>query len=83
MPDQAVSFDDVMRWIRESLADYEGLYDVQDLTFIRSTVRVVTPRRDALFDVGRDRWEDLASPESRPVLTQGLQRWASQNLIHH
>jgi hypothetical protein len=83
MPDQPVSFQDVVAWIRESLADYQGLYDVQDLTFVKSTVRVVTPRRDALFDVARDRWRELADPSSRPALTEDLRLWASRNLVRH
>lgn len=80
MQDQPVSFQDVVAWIRESLTDYQGLYDVQDLTFVRSTVRVVTPRRDALFDVARGRWQELSDPEARPMLTADLQRWARQHL---
>jgi hypothetical protein len=81
MPDQPVSLNDVVAWIRESLGEYQGLYDVQDLTFIRSSVRVVTARRDARYDLVRDRWPDLADPASRPVLTQDLRLWASRYLV--
>lgn len=80
MADQSVSLEDVLTWIRESLSDYQGLYEVQDLTFVRSSVRVVTQRRDARFDVATTRWPELGDPDSRPVLTADLQRWARQNL---
>jgi hypothetical protein len=83
MQDQPVSYQDVVAWIRESLADYQGLYDVQDLTFVRSAVRVVTPRRDARYDVERGRWPELADPQGRPTLTAELQRWARQHLGGH
>jgi hypothetical protein len=81
MPDQPVSLPDVVAWIRESLDEYQGLYDVQDLTFIQSKVRVVTTRRDARYDLVTDRWADLADPQSRPVLTQDLRLWARQYLV--
>jgi hypothetical protein len=83
MPDLPVTFQDVVRWIHESLPEYQGLYDVQDLTFVRGTVRVVTPRRDALFDVARTHWGDLTDPTARPVITEDLRRWASQHLVVH
>lgn len=71
---------DVMTWIRESLAECQGTYEVQDLSFIKKTVRVVTSRRDAYFDVESGRWAALNDPEGRPALTADLQRWAKQNL---
>jgi hypothetical protein len=80
MSNAPVSTKDVVTWINESLSDYQGMYDVQDLTFVRSTVRVVTPRRDALYDVVNTRWRDLADPVSRPGMTEDLRRWARQNL---
>lgn len=80
MADEPVSIQDVVTWIRESLADYQGRYEVQDLTFVRAAVRVVTERRDARFDVAVSRWQELADPASRPLLTADLQRWARQNL---
>ncbi len=83
MADRPVSIEDVVTWIRESLSDYQGLYEVQDLTFVRSAVRVVTQRRDARFDVATTRWQELADPGSRPLLTADLQRWARQNLSAH
>jgi hypothetical protein len=69
-----------MTWIDESLADYQGRYDVQDLTFVRSTVRVVTPRRDALYDVANARWPALSDPQARPGMTAELRSWAQHNL---
>jgi hypothetical protein len=80
MPEQLVSLQDVMTWIDESLADYQGRYDVQDLTFVRSMVRVVTPRRDALFDVVNARWPALSDPQARPGMTAELRQWARLNL---
>lgn len=80
MPEQPVSLRDVMAWIDESLTDYQGRYDVQDLTFVRSTVRVVTPRRDALYDLANARWPGLADPQARPEMTADLLRWAQHNL---
>ncbi len=80
MLDLPVTREDVVAWINQSLADYQGLYEVQDLTFIRSAVRVVTLRRDALFDVTRTRWPELADPQSRPGITEDLRLWARRNL---
>ncbi len=80
MADAPVTLQDVVAWVRESLSDREGLYDVQDLTFIRSSLRVVTKRRDAHFDIGRDRWPELADPDGRSALTASLQHWARTNL---
>ena len=80
MQDQPVSYQDVMAWIQESLADYQGLYEVQDLTFVGSAVRVVTSRRDARYDLGKARWKDQADPQGRLELTAELKRWARQNL---
>jgi hypothetical protein len=80
MADQPVSIQDVLGWIRESLAEYQGRYEVQDLTFVSSAVRVVTPRRDARYDVKQARWNELLDGETRPTLTADLQRWARQYL---
>lgn len=71
---------EVMAWIRESLEDCEGRYEVQDLTFIKKTVRVVTPRRDAHFDIEASRWGALNDPEERPALTEDLRQWARRCL---
>lgn len=80
MEDRPVSIEDVVAWVREVLTEYQGLYEVQDLTFVRSALRVVTVRRDARFDVARSRWGELRDPEARLALTAELQRWARQNL---
>jgi len=75
-----VTAQDVVAWIRESLGDCEGAYEVQDLSFIKKTVRVVTPRHDAYYDVEAGRWAELNDPEGRPALTEDLQRWARRCL---
>ena len=81
MPQNApVTPQDVMAWIHESLGECQGAYEVQDLSFIKKTVRVLTPRRDAYFDLEAGRWEALSDPEARPALTEDLKRWASRCL---
>ncbi len=65
---------EVAAWVDGVLADFRGRYEVQDQLFIRNAVRVVTIRRDAFFDIGRDRWQGDA--ETREPLGQELRIWA-------
>ena len=83
MPQNAsVTPQDVMDWIHESLGDCQGAYEVQDLSFIKKTVRVITLRHDAYFDVESARWGALNDAEGRPALTEDLRRWALRSLPH-
>ncbi len=65
---------DVAEWVDGVLTDYRGRYEVQDQLFIRNTVRVVTVRRDAFFDIQPDRWP--ADAQAREPLGQELRSWA-------
>jgi hypothetical protein len=67
---------DVAAWVEGVLTDYRGRYEVQDQLFIRNAVRVVTVRRDAFFDIHRDRWLDTTEPDARELLGQELRVWA-------
>jgi hypothetical protein len=78
--DPPVTPKDVVAWIHESLDDCRGAYEVQVLRFVKMTVRVLTPRHDAYFDVEAGRWGALNDPEGRPVLTDDLKEWARRHL---
>lgn len=65
---------EVAAWVDGVLADFRGRYEVQDQLFIRNAVRVVTIRRDAFFDIQRERW--LGDAEEREPLGQELRIWA-------
>lgn len=65
---------EVAAWVDGVLTDYRGRYEVQDHLFIRNTVRVVTVRRDAFFDIRPDRW--VTETEPREPLGQELRVWA-------
>lgn len=80
MENGLVTAQDVMTWIAESLGDGRGRFEVQDLTFVKKSVKVVTVRRDACFELASARWPQLAEPESRTVLTQELRGWARRCL---
>ncbi len=66
---------DVASWVDRVLEQYKGLYDVQDQTFIRGMVRVVTKRRDSYFDISREIWSEPQAAE-HPALGQELGKWA-------
>ena len=82
MKDAAVTPQDVMTWIRETLVERQGQFDVQDLSFIRRTVRVVTPQRDACFDVEASRWPHLNDADRKAALAEDLRSWARRSLPH-
>jgi hypothetical protein len=71
---------DVMTWIRESLGDSEGRFEVQDLSFVKQSVKVVTPRRDACFELVSTRWALLNDPAGKTALTEDLRTWARRCL---
>ncbi len=66
----------VASWVDRVLEDYKGLYDVQDQTFIRGMVRVVTKRRDSYFDISGDGWGAPADSAEHAALGQQLGKWA-------
>jgi hypothetical protein len=80
MQNAPVTPQDVMIWIRESLGDPQGRFEIQDLSFVKKSVKVVTPRRDACFELVGTRWELLNDPASRSGLTDDLRLWASRCL---
>jgi hypothetical protein len=82
MQNAPVTPQDVMTWIHESLGDGQGRFEVQDLTFIRKSVKVVTARRDACFELEAGRWDLLNDPAGRITLTEDLRNWARRCLPH-
>ena len=80
MKEAAVTPQDVMMWIRETLVERQGQFDVQDLSFIRKTVRVVSPRRDACFDLDAARWPQLNDADCKAALAEDLRSWAKRSL---
>jgi hypothetical protein len=80
MENTLVTARDVMTWITESLGDGVGRFEVQDLTFVKKSVKVVTVRRDSCFELASGRWPQLAEPEGRSALTQELRGWARRCL---
>jgi hypothetical protein len=66
----------VTKWVNEVLADYSGRYEVVDHLFIRDAVRVVTVRRDAFFDIPRQRWVSDQDAEQHAEIGQELRLWA-------
>jgi hypothetical protein len=80
MQNEPVTPQDVMTWIRESLGDGQGRFEVQDLTFVKKSVKVVTTRRDACFELEAARWALLNDPAEKSVLTEDLRDWARRCL---
>jgi hypothetical protein len=80
MQNASVTPQDVMTWIRESLGDGQGRFEVQDLTFVKKSVKVVTPRRDSSFELEAARWVLLQDPAGRSELTEDLRKWARRCL---
>ncbi len=81
MGDDRKTFEDVSAWVGRVLGEYDGLFDVQDHLFVRKTVRVVTKRRDACFDITSMRWmDDLEAEADHIALATDLKRWARQTL---
>jgi hypothetical protein len=76
MQNAPVTPQDVMTWIRESLGESQGRFEVQDLTFVRKSIRVVTARRDAFYELDAGRWAALSDPLAKPEMTEDLQKWA-------
>lgn len=83
MQNAPVTPQDVMTWIRESLGDAQGRFEVQDLTFIKKSVKVVTSRRDACFELEAARWALLNDPAGKTALTEDLRDWARRCLPRH
>jgi hypothetical protein len=80
MQQAPVTPQEVMAWIRDSLGDGQGRFEVQDLTFIKKSVKVVTPRRDSCFELEAARWDLLQDPAGRTALTEDLRSWARRCL---
>ena len=80
MQNAPVTTQDVMTWIRESLGDGQGRFEVQDLTFVKKSVKVVTPRHDSSFELEAARWGLLQDPVGRCELTEDLRKWARRCL---
>lgn len=75
-----VTSNEVVAWIRDSLGDGQGRFEVQDLTFVNQSVKVVTIRRDSSFAVDSGKWEALHDPVGREALTGSLMAWARRCL---
>ncbi len=82
MQNAPVTCQDVMTWIAETLGDAPGRFEVQDLTFVKKSVKVVTPRHDACFELEAGRWPLLNDSTGRSGLTADLQNWARRCLPH-
>jgi hypothetical protein len=82
MQNAPVTPQDVMTWIAQSLGDAQGRFEVQDLTFVKKSVKVVTVRHDACFELEAGRWPQLNEPDGRLALTHDLQDWARRCLPH-
>jgi hypothetical protein len=80
MQNAPVTPHDVMMWIWESLGESRDRFEVQDLSFVKKSVKVVTPRRDACFEIESARWPQLTDPDARVALTEDLQKWARRCL---
>lgn len=80
MQNTPVTSQDVVTWIRESLGECQGRFEVQDLTFIRKSIRVVTARHDAFYELEAGRWAALNDPLTKPELTEDLLKWARRCL---
>ena len=80
MAQALVTTEDVMSWIRESLGEPQGRFEVQDLTFVKKSVKVVTARRDACYELDGARWGLLTDPAGRSSLTEDLRSWARRCL---
>jgi hypothetical protein len=68
----------VAAWVEDVLADYKGRYEVCDHLFVRDAVRVVTVRRDAFYDISRERWTRDPDAESHSAIGQELLMWAQR-----
>jgi hypothetical protein len=82
MQNAPVTPQDVMMWIWESLGDTRDRFEVQDLSFVKKSVKVVTSRRDACYELESARWGQLTDPDSRSALTEDLLKWARRCLPH-
>jgi hypothetical protein len=80
MQNAPVTPQDVMAWITDSLGDPQGRFEVQDLSFVKKSVKVVTPRRDACFELMATRWGLLNDPDGKSALTADLRAWARRCL---
>ncbi|MGE5359627.1 MAG: hypothetical protein ACM3NQ_11465 [Bacteroidales bacterium] len=68
--------DVVAAWVNGVLAEYAGRYEVVDHLFVRDAVRVVTVRRDAFFDIPRERWIADSDAERHGAMGEELRQWA-------
>jgi len=80
MQNASVTPQEVMMWIWESLGDTRDRFEVQDLSFVKKSVKVVTARRDACFELEGARWGLLNDPAGRSALTDDLRTWAKRCL---
>ncbi len=76
MPDDRLKAEQVAQWVDRVLADYKGRYEVVDHLFVRNAVRVVTTRRDAFYDIPRERWTDDPDVEAHTTIGDELKMWA-------
>jgi hypothetical protein len=80
MQQAPVTSNEVVAWIKDALGDGRGRFEVQDLSFVNKSVKVVTIRRDSAFAVDSGRWEALHDPAGREALTGSLKAWARRCL---
>ncbi len=76
MAEERLRAEVVAAWVNDVLADYAGRYEVVDHLFIRDAVRVVTARRDAFFDIPRQRWVGDTDAERHAAIGEELRLWA-------
>ncbi len=76
MADDKLRAEVVAAWVNDVLADYAGRYEVVDHLFVRDAVRVVTTRRDAFFDIPRQRWTGDTDMERHAAIGEELRLWA-------
>lgn len=76
MANDSMKADVVAAWVNDVLAEYTGRYEVVDHLFVRDAVRVVTTRRDAFFDIPRQRWIGDPDAEHHAEIGQELRLWA-------
>lgn len=83
MPEQRMSVTEVATWVAGVLPEYLGQYEVLDHLFVRNTVRVVTVRRDAFYDIPRDRWDATSDEGTHAVIGGELRLWARRVMPAH
>jgi hypothetical protein len=83
MAEKRMSATDVASWVAGVLPEYNGQYEVLDHLFVRSAVRVVTTRRDAFYDIPRDRWNVGSDEAGHAAIGEELRVWARRVMPPH